>query len=254
MDYDMIHISDLNLNGISGLSKISLHKDSIGLGMSATKMGKKIMENGNFLGGYLKYKQKLDIEQLKKYRETFSGTYTGMQNAGKIGALDQESEFVPLKYSMPLSDAEFIANREFQLEDIARIFNYPIPLLKGSKDSSYNSMEQVMINYVQSCLTPIVVMFEQELNRKIFRSNEIGKFYTKIELKGLLRGDLKTRTEFYKTMFSSAVMNPNEIRAAEDMSPIPGGDKYFIPANNLVPLDKIDDYINSIIKSQTDEK
>ena len=38
-----------------------------------------------------------------------------------------------------------------------------------------------------------------------------------------------------------ASISPNEVRHFEDLNPIEGGDRYFIQANNLVPLDRIDD-------------
>ncbi|MFZ1322263.1 MAG: phage portal protein [Ignavibacteria bacterium] len=243
-DYDMIHISDLNLNGLRGKSKIKLHAESIQVGMSATRMGRKLYENGLFLGGYLKYAKTLTTDQLNKYRSSFADTYSGMQNAGKVGALDEGTTFEPLKYTMPLSDVSYIETRNFQIEDIARIFNYPIELLSGSKAASFSSLENIMINYVQSSLTPIATMFEQELNRKIFRSNEIKDHYTKLELNGLLRGDIKSRSAYYKMRFDTGSMSPNEIRQYEDDDPVEGGDQYFIPVNNLMPLNKTEEYFS----------
>lgn len=251
-DYDMIHISDLNLNGLRGKSKIKLHAESIQVGMSATRMGRKLYENGLFLGGYLKYAKTLTVDQLQKYRSSFADTYSGMQNAGKVGALDEGTTFEPLKYTMPLSDVSYIETRNFQIEDIARIFNYPIELLSGSKAASFSSLENIMINYVQSSLTPIATMFEQELNRKIFRSNEIKDHYTKLELNGLLRGDIKSRSEYYKMRFDTGSLSPNEIRQYEDDDPIEGGDQYFIPVNNLMPLNKTEEYFSTDHK--TDNK
>jgi HK97 family phage portal protein len=251
MDYDMIHISDLNLNGLRGKSKIKLHAESIQLGLSATRMGRKLYENGMFLGGYLKYAKTLTPDQLQKYRESFANQYSGMQNAGKVGALDEGTTFEPLKYTMPLSDVSYIENRNFQIEDIARIFNYPIELLSGSKVAG--GLENIMINYVQSGLTPIAKMFEQELDRKIFRSNEVATHYTKIELNGLLRGDIKSRSEYYKMRFDTGSLSPNEIREYEDDDPIEGGDQYFIPVNNLMPLTKTEEYFTKLNKEVSNE-
>ena len=248
LNEDMIHISDLNLNGLKGMSKIQLHKTGVSLGMSADVMGKKIMENGNFLGGIIEFEKTLTPEQLKKFRTSFKDVYGGMQYSGGVGVLDGGAKFKPLQYNMPLADAEYIQNRNFQMEDICRIFDYPIALMKGADKASYSSLEPIMTNYVQSNLMPAATMFEQELNRKIFRPNN-KKYYTKLELKGLLRGDIKSRTEFYKVLLSSAAISPDEIRAAEDMPPIPGGKgkMFFIPANNLVPLDKINDYVDHLL-------
>lgn len=250
-DYDMIHISDLNLNGLRGKSKIKLHAESIQVGMSATRMGRKLYENGLFLGGYLKYAKTLTVDQLQKYRSSFADTYTGMQNAGKVGALDEGTTFEPLKYTMPLSDVSYIETRNFQIEDIARIFNYPIELLSGSKAASFSSLENIMINYVQSSLTPIATMFEQELNRKIFRSTEIKDHYTKLELNGLLRGDIKSRSEYYLMRINTCSITGNEIRGLEEQDPIEGLDEVLVPVNNLMPLSKINEYFDAKYKQES---
>jgi HK97 family phage portal protein len=247
---NMLHFSDLNLKGLRGFSKISLHASSIGYDMSATILGKKLFENGTFMGGYLKYPQVLDAATLKKYRESFNEIYSGMQNAGKVGALDGGSEYVPLKMSMPLSDIAFIESRNLQKEDIAMIFNYPVEMLSPQKSQSANGIEQVMIQYVMSSVTPFATMVEQELTSKIFRLSE-PDYQVKIELKGLLRGDIKTRALFYDIRFKTGSLTPNEIRTLEDetLLPEPAADQAYIPVNNLVPLSMVNDYFINTMKN-----
>ena len=55
--------------------------------------------------------------------------------------------------------------------------------------------------------------------------------YFKHIVEGLLRGDAKSRADFYKTMFSIGAMSLNEIREKEDMNPIDDGDKHYVPLN-----------------------
>ena len=246
---DILHFSDLSLDGLRGASKIQLHADLIHFDRSATRMGKNVFENGTFLGGYIKYPQTLNEGQLSKYRESFADVYSGMQNAGKVGALDGGSEFVPLKMTMPFSDIAYIENRNLTKEELAMIFNYPVELLGHSKTTA-SSFEQIMIQYVTSSLTPMVTMIEQELNRKVFRQAEAINHSVKFEMNGLLRGDTRARAEFYKTMFNIAGLSADEIRALENMSPIPGGDQYFVQTNNLMPLDKVSDYFTAKIQSE----
>ena len=47
----------------------------------------------------------------------------------------------------------------------------------------------------------------------------------------LLRGDSAARVNFYQKMWQLGALSINEIRAKEDLNPIEGGDKFFVPLN-----------------------
>lgn len=252
VDADMIHISDLSYDGLTGESRISLAADSLGEGLSQTKLGKRFFENGTMLGGYLKYQKTLTKEKLDLYRTTFKNAYGGVDKAGEVGALDEGTEFVPFKLSMPMNDAQWVENKKLKISDVARIFNLPPSKLGDTDSNSYASIEQQNISAVQDCYLPIVVMFESELDRKIFKSTET-EFYVKFEMKGLLRGDTATRTAFLQMGLDRGMFSINDALAIEDMNPVPNGDKRFVQLN-MIPLDRYDEYVNSMIKSSQDGK
>ena len=56
------------------------------------------------------------------------------------------------------------------------------------------------MEFVRYCLMPYLVRLEEEFNRKLLREDEFGEYYYLFSLNGLLRGDAKTRSEFYKNM------------------------------------------------------
>ena len=57
------------------------------------------------------------------------------------------------------------------------------------------------------------------------------EYYYLFSLNGLLRGDAKTRSEFYKNMNIVGALCANEIRNLEDMNSYEGGDEYFVQMN-----------------------
>jgi hypothetical protein len=72
---------------------------------------------------------------------------------------------------------------------------------------------------------------EQEGDYKLFGQNRQG-FYTKMDLKGLLRGDFKSRQEGLQIQRRNGVINANQWRLLEDMDEIgPDGDKYIVEGN-----------------------
>ena len=49
----------------------------------------------------------------------------------------------------------------------------------------------------------------------------------------LMRGDMKTRAEYYNTMLQAGVLTPNEVRAQMQMPTIEGADALRVPVNVL---------------------
>ena len=78
---------------------------------------------------------------------------------------------------------------------------------------------------------PYLISFEQEMNAKLFKKNEIGKLYFEFNTNAFLRGNPTERSEYYKTMLNIGAMSINEIRKKENMNRVEGGDNLFMQLN-----------------------
>ena len=125
--------------------------------------------------------------------------------------------------TMSSEDAQLIATRGFQVEEICRVFGVP-PFMIGhtEKTTSWGSgVEQMSIGFVKYTLQRHLVAFEQEINAKLFpvRTTRFCEFVTA----GLERGDIKTRFEAYRVALGRAGeapwMRPGEIRDLENLTP-----------------------------------
>jgi len=227
---DMIHIADLSFNAIKGLSKITIARQSINLGLSAIDLCENYNENGAFPSVALTVKKRIDDNGVNALKSSFMQQHSGRSNAGNVVVLQEDTEMKNINWAMPFSDAEWLGSRKFQIEEIARFFNVPPHKIGHLEKSSFNNIEQQNTEYVVNTLTPIAKLFEIEHDTKIFSDNEADHFI-KIELKGLLRGDVKARTAYYKDMIDRGVLSPNEVRGLEDMTPYVGGDIKILPLN-----------------------
>ncbi len=88
---------------------------------------------------------------------------------------------------------------------------------------------------------PIVKVLEQEINMKCFTEAEKKNTYVKFNMNGLLRGDIKSRAEFYTSMRQNGAIDGNEIRSLEDMNSYPGGNIKTIQVQNI-PVDQLREY------------
>jgi HK97 family phage portal protein len=139
---------------------------------------------------------------------------------------------------MPLSDAQYIETRKFQVADIARIFRIPPHKVGDMEHATFSNIEQQSIEFVQDTMLPWVTRWEQELNRKVFGHPGLKpglrhKYFVRFNLGGLLRGDMASRFRAYAVGRQWGWLSANDVRDLEDLPPIEGGDEYLTPMNMI---------------------
>jgi hypothetical protein len=71
-------------------------------------------------------------------------------------------------------------------------------------------------------------MIEEELNRKLIKSNERG-VYVNLNENAILLTDKSATANYYSTLVNNGVISRNEARKALGLNPIEGGDDIIIP-------------------------
>jgi hypothetical protein len=135
--------------------------------------------------------------------------------------------------TMTMDDAQFLATRQFQQLDIAAFFRVPIHRLGVvDRTTSLAGLEQLETSYLTGTLRPYLERIESYLSRQL-PANLICKF----DLSGRLRGDTSQRYAAYVQGWQTGFLNQDEIRAMEDLPPMPNGlgQTYYGPLN-FAPL------------------
>lgn len=248
---DVLHVMDLSQDGYIGLSPIAMVRQAIGMGLAMEQFGGKFFANDAKSGGFLMHPGKLspvartnirggDGQNKAPPESPAAGIEKqgGLDNAHRVKVLEEGMKFIST--TIPPEDAQFLGSREFQIAEVARIYDVPLILLQShEKSTSWGTgIEQLMIGFITQTVQPWVEAWEQELNWKLFTEAERARgLYVKFNLKGLLRGDAASRAALYKAMFEVGGITPNQICRFEEIEPVgAGGDQRFRPAN-FVPLD-----------------
>lgn len=232
----VLHFKTLTSDGIRGISPIDQCKSSIGWGMALEEFGNTFFKNGAKLSGVLQTDRQLSETAVERLKQSFNNVYAKLSNSNQTMVLEEGLSFKPI--SITAEQAQFLASRTFSVEEIARIFNIPPHMLKDLSKSSFNNIEMQSQEFVTYTLMPYLTRIEQEMNLKLFRTNELGKSFVKFNVNGLLRGNTKDRAEFYRTMLNIGAMSINEVRSKENMNKIEGGDKHVMQMN-MTTIEKI---------------
>ena len=143
--------------------------------------------------------------------------------------MENGTKFKPI--AMPLQDSAFIESRNFSVAEIARIFRVPPHLIGDLSRSTYSNIEQQSLEFAKYSLTPYLINWEQELNRKLLSTKEQSTHFCKFRTTELLRGDVNSRADYYTKLFNVGALSPNDIRNMEDMNKVENGDDYYVPLN-----------------------
>ena len=229
----VLHIPGLGFDGFVGYSVVQLARESIGLGMAMEQFGAKFFGQGAHPGLVVSHPNRLSETAFGNLSKELAVKYEGLGKAHRIMLLEENMKVE--KVGMSQEDSQFLESRQFQIPEIARWFNLPPHKLKDLTKSSFSNIESEQISFVTESILPWLVRFETNFNMQLLTEQEQTHHYFKHTVEGLLRGDAKSRAEFYRTMWGIGSMSINDIREKEDLDPIPGGDEYFVPLN-MVPV------------------
>ncbi|MCF2911770.1 phage portal protein [Halomonas sp. Cn5-12] len=228
---DVLHLPNVGFNGVYSPSVIGLAaKQGIGLALAAEEYSARFFSNGARPDHVITMDKTPTQEQIDRIRDNWLKRHTGTANAHLPGMLVGGAQVHQI--TMSSEDAQLMEARQFQVTDIARAFGLPGWMINANeKSTSWGSgLEQMGLGFIVYGLQPHLTRCVQELNRKLFRDR---RYFAEFNVSALLRGDAKTRSEYYKAALGGTqnpgFMTPNEVRAKENLPPIDGGEKLYKP-------------------------
>lgn len=225
-DYDVLHLRGLAINSIYGVSTISVARDSIGLGLGLEQQAARFMGNGARPSGVLQTDKKLTDDAAKRLREQWEKMRAGIHNSGRTAVLEEGLKWQPMQLNSV--DLEFIAQRRFQVEDIARFLGMPLHRLGVSQEAPVR-IDQADQAYVNATVMPDCEMWEQKFGQRFDLARE--GLRVDFDERQLLRAEEATRINNHRLAVMSGLRTPNEARAMEGDPPLPGGDRLMFPVN-----------------------
>jgi len=233
---DVLHFKTITDDGFTGISPIDQCAKALKWSESLEQFGSTFFSNGAKPSSILQTDRALSDTALQRLKTSFNNNYGKLKNSNSTIVLEEGLTFKPISISP--EQAQFLSSRQFSIEEVARIFNVPPHMLKDLSKSSFNNIEMQSQEFLTYTLMPYINRIEAEMNLKLFRTNELGKTFVEFNVNGLLRGDVKSRTEAYKTAITNGYMSINEVRQKENMNSIEGGDKHFMQMN-MTTIDKV---------------
>ena len=232
----MWHTTAFTLDGKMGLSPISMGANVLGGAMAADKASAHTFSSGMKSSGLVT----MGVSTLQpKQREDIRQHVKKVSDDGGVMVLEMGMGFQQL--NMNPQDAELLATRSFNVEEICRWFRVP-PFMVGHSEKSTSwgtGIEQQMIGFITFVLRPWCVRIEQSVRRNLLTPVERLTMSSEFALEALLRGDSAARSAFYSQMVQNGIMTRDDVRRLENL-PIMGGNANVLTVqSNLLPIDAL---------------
>jgi HK97 family phage portal protein len=232
---EILHFKGLTSDGLVGLSTIEMLKDSIENAKNAEVFLNNSYKNGMQTKGIVQYTGDLNAAAEETFRNRFEQMSNGLKNANRISLLPIGYQFQPI--SLKMTDAQFLENTQLTERQIAAAYGIKLHQINDMVKASYASTSEQNREFYTDTLMAILTTYEQEYSYKALLNSVITKgFYMKFNADVILRAEMKTRFDAYRTAIQSGFKTPNEVRAMEDDEPKPGGDRLLVNGN-MMPIE-----------------
>ncbi len=231
---EILHFKGFTLDGISGITPLTYLRTLIENGKSSEEYINKFFQNGMQTKGIVQYVGDLNPSAEETFRNKFEQMSNGLKNAHRISLLPIGYQFQPISLSM--ADAQFLENTELTIRQIAAGFGIKMHQLNDLERATHSNVEHQQKQFYIDTLMAILTMYEQELTYKLLLNSELENgYYCKFNVDAITRADIKTRYEAYRIGVQGGFLQPNEVRAREEMEAVEGGDVLLINGN-MVPI------------------
>lgn len=136
--------------------------------------------------------------------------------------------------SLNSTDAQFLENRTFQINEIARVFRVPPHLLFELSRATWSNAEEMFQSFLTLTLRSWLDAWEWTYARVLLTPEErAAGYYVEFVIDDLLTANAATRATTYAQYRSMGAMTANEVRAGLNLPAKDGGDTLDNP--NITP-------------------
>lgn len=213
----MTHISYMSLDGLRGLSPISVARNSLGTAIAGDRAAAKMFNSGALISGVLTPAdgEDLDGDEAAIIKSEVNRNMTGWENASEIAVINRQLKFTP--WTMSAEDLQFLGSRQFQIEEISRWFGVPPHLLmQTEKQTSWGQgVESQNRAMGRTVLLPWTQRVEQRLSRLLPPHRSARFDYFELE-----RPTPETEVALIVQELQAGILTLDEARAARNRAPL----------------------------------
>lgn len=231
---DVIH-----LRGPFNKSPVTLAREAIGAAREMERHAANLFRKGARPAGVIQFPKDANIgaQAIARMKASWQKAHEGGENAGSTAVLYGGGAFNALTFKS--TDAEFLANRKFQILEIARAFRVPPQMLYELDRATWSNAEQMGREFLSYSLEPWLRGLEASFTRALIGADDRQTWRIRFDRDDLTRASLTERATAINSLRASEVLSADEGRDWLGLPPRTdgGGSAYENPNITTRPAD-----------------
>ena len=212
LPHDFLRILRNTRDGAEGIPITRESKTLISTAYQTLLLERKLALMGGNKKGFIQSAKKLTQEAIEQIRKSWNEIHSNNARADNIVVLN---DGVTFKESSATSvELQLNENKRTNADEFAKIFHVPSGMIGGTATQSD------IASLARLAAIPLMEAIECALNRDLLLESEKGSLYFAFDTKELLKADMQTRFNAYKTALDANFMQIDEVRFAEDLDPL----------------------------------
>ena len=191
-------------NGAWGTGIVEELNDALSTAYQSQLYQLGLVKTGGNKRGFLKADKRLGKDEIEALKRAWRNLYAN--NTESVVVLNNGIDFKEASNT----------SVEMQLNESIESLGKQIDKIFHISDNFYDTFK--------FAIYPICKAFEASLNRDLLLENEKGKYFFEVDVKEIVKANIKERYEVYKLAKECGFMTKNEMRRSENMNEIDGLD------------------------------
>ena len=200
--FEFLKILRATKDGARGSGVIEENGELLKVAYTTLKFEQNLVSTGGNKKGFINAKNRLTKEAIDALKAAWYKFYSN--NDENVIILNEGLTFQ--EASNTSVEMQLNESKKSMSDSILELFGVPT-------DWSWET-------FIKTAIMPILATFECALNRDLLLEKEKKSFYFAFDTKEIIKGDIKTRFEAYKTALESNLMQIDEVRYLENLEPL----------------------------------
>jgi HK97 family phage portal protein len=210
-EYQFIKILRSSRDGVRGYGILQENPQILSIAYNLMVFTGRMIKNGGNKKGFLKLDRNHADPEMKKIKEGWRNFYNA-ENGENMLILNAGMDFK--ESSNTAVELQLNENRQSINDDVLLLFGLSEGVINGT------ATDDIISGTFKTTIFPILHAIETALNKSNLLEKEKGTYYWAFDTTEILKDDIKTRFEAYKTAIEADFMQVDEVRRIENMSPL----------------------------------
>jgi HK97 family phage portal protein len=213
---EVTQVLGMSMDGLRGMSPLSLFRQSLQTSRAGELAANRQFVSGSLIAGLVTTDEDIEEAEAKTIKQSLNAKIAGAEHAGDIAFVNRSLKFTP--WAMTNADAEFLASRAFQVEEVSRMTGVPPHLLSSTeKVTSWGTgISEQNLGLARYTLMGWTSRIEAAV-KAILPPGQFAEF----DYAGLLQGSPKDEIALLIAQVGAGILTVDEARAIRNLAPLP---------------------------------